>query len=292
MRLTSLKASDTISANNRWRMKMEIKLPPEREDANLAKITAVVADTKSIPRDGNNKFAGYKYATVDQVFESVRGSMSKHGLALDYQLMGLEEITHRNVGFLVLNVGVKFRGDDEYVTHPVPLNTAAKGGVRLDAQGIQAAISYALKYFLRSTLMLNTGDADLDAEAGQVVDPKDAPPPPKQQQSPPKTDNKKSGGDALRMVNGQIFYGSLPLHECQQTRNLSVGLWKTLNGLIVDKDATDAQVVEIIEKHETDIFRLVPARGLKSLAVEMKKRTLPSALIDRFEFAVGMQEDS
>ena len=276
---------------------MEIELPQpqagkvsaflsEGEDVNLEKITAVVADTKSIPRDGNNKFAGYKYATVDQVFESVRGPMSKHGLALDYELYGLDRVEHRNVEFLFLNVGVKFRGDRDYVVHPVPLNTAAKGGVRLDAQGIQAAISYALKYFLRSTLMLNTGDADLDAEAGQVVDTKDSPPPPKQQQSPPKTDNKETGGGALKVVNGQIFYGRFPLHECEQTRNLSVALWKFIDGCIAETDLTVADTVGLIEKHEADIMRLIPARGLKSLVAAMQKAGFPSALIDRFELAI------
>ena len=137
-----------------------------------ARIASVMADIRTVPKRGENKFAHYHYATADDVYDALRPILAKHGLTVWQKIHGIREFEHKGVAFLIMDVATGLDGEDPdtILPTPVPLNTAGTKGVRLDAQAIQAALTYAQKYYLRSRFLLATGDPDADADAPQVVD--------------------------------------------------------------------------------------------------------------------------
>ena len=137
-----------------------------------ARIAAAMAEITTVQKRGQNKFAGYDYATADDVYDALRPILARHGLTVWQRVVGLREIDHKGASFLVLEVATGLDGEDpdKIPPVPVPLNTTTTKGVRLDAQAIQAGLTYAQKYYLRSRFLIATGDPDADADAPQVVD--------------------------------------------------------------------------------------------------------------------------
>ena len=137
------------------------------------RMAAVLQDVGKVQRDSQNKYAKYSYASADAVFAHVRPVLARHKLPLAFEIGDLKTITHRKAEFLILPVSVWFEGEksETVATFPVPLNTAGTKGVRLDPQAMQSAVTFALKYFLRTRLLLDTGDRDADQDDKQEVEP-------------------------------------------------------------------------------------------------------------------------
>ena len=242
------------------------------------KVVAVMKEVKSIQKRGKNTYAGYDYATADDVFDAVRPIMAKHGLSIKYKIKKERISTIRKVDFMIMPVAMKFAGEKGYVVHPVPLNTATKQGVRLDAQMIQAAITYAEKYFLRARLMLATGDPDLDAAAPQEVKPEPA----KRKQTkkaPPKQEDRR---DDIKVDNnfGVMQVNGVNLKDVEPDRETAVALWKYVEGIIRFEETDDAEA--LIEANFTEIVRIIPAGGLVQLAKAMDAKGIGKDLPDRF----------
>ena len=133
------------------------------------RIAGVMGEVTKIGRDSKNNHAGYGYASADAVYDAVRPILAKHGVNVEHRVKGLKVFAVRETDFLCVKVWVRLRsqsGFDFYWSkYEIPVNIQSKAGVRFDAQGVQAAVTYAIKYFLRSRLLLNTGEPDADANA-------------------------------------------------------------------------------------------------------------------------------
>ena len=119
---------------------------------------------KAIKKDARNDHAGYSYASADSVYEAIQAPLFAAGLVpyqdeTDFDTMTTERgnkqvlwarITYE-MGFDLADVG---RGTPSRHTQMVEVH---------GAQAMQAASTYALKYWLRGKLLLATGDQDIDA---------------------------------------------------------------------------------------------------------------------------------
>ena len=156
------------------------------------RVCAVMAEAKAVRRDSSNRFAKYDYASADAVYDAVRPLLAKHGLGVRHEIEPIEKMEHRGVEFLILPIGVWLESTDgaEAIAHyRIPLNTSGQKGVRLDPQVIQAATTYAVKYFIRSRFLLNTGDPDADAAQPQEV---------------PATETKQAPPDKPKSADGEL----------------------------------------------------------------------------------------
>ena len=251
-----------------------------RDKIVAEKVVAVMQEVKSIQKKGKNTYAKYDYATADDVFDAVRPIMAKHGLSIKYKIKKERTCTHRKVEFLILPVKMKFAGESGYVTHPVPLNTSGGSGVRLDAQMLQAAITYAEKYFLRARLLLAVGGIDLDEAAPKA----EAAPAKKQtrKKAAPKQPPQEDRRDDIKVDNdfGVMQVNGVNLKDVEPDRETAVALWKYVEGIIRFEETDDAEA--LIEANFTEIVRIIPAGGLVQLAKAMDAKGIGKDLPDRF----------
>ena len=135
------------------------------------RIAGVMGEIAKIGRDAKNHHSGYNYASADAVYDALRPILAKHGVNVEHRVKGLKVATVRDVDFLCVKTWVRLRSQSGFDFHwskyEIPVNIQGKVGVRFDPQGVQAAVTYAVKYFLRSRLLLNTGEPDADANAPQ-----------------------------------------------------------------------------------------------------------------------------
>ena len=134
------------------------------------RITAVMGEMNNVPKDAFNAHGKYKYASADAVYDAVRPVLARHGLSVTYAMQPMEVFNVAQKETTILPVIVWFEGEERRAVNRIPLTF-------LTAQGVQAAITYAVKYFLKTRLLLNTGDADVDADAQDTTPPKPTPQP-------------------------------------------------------------------------------------------------------------------
>ena len=133
----------------------------EIDAAIAARVAAAMAEVPDpIPRDSTNAFAKYDYASADAVFRAVRPVLAKHGLSVRQQEQSFELLEREKSTQVKITYAISFESADGCGTPDVRTQTDQMKG----AQTLQAVATYALKYWLRSRLLLNTGDPDTDAE--------------------------------------------------------------------------------------------------------------------------------
>ena len=120
-------------------------------------ICQVMQAVQEIRKDARNSYAKYDYATADAVFEHIRPLLGDFGLVIEtYETDA--EITD---GLFRATYSFTLRHVDGSTTTPETVLIANKF---VGPQSLQAARTYALKYWLRSKFVLATGDADMDAQ--------------------------------------------------------------------------------------------------------------------------------
>ena len=136
--------------------------PQEKVDAAIAtRVAAAMAEVPDpIPRDSRNQYASYDYASADAVFRAVRPVLAKHGLSVRQQEQSFELLDREKSTQVKVQYAISFECPEGCGTPDVRTQTDQMKG----AQTLQAVATYALKYWLRSRLLLNTGDPDTDAE--------------------------------------------------------------------------------------------------------------------------------
>ena len=128
-------------------------------------VQQLIAAIGTIPKNGYNAHAGYKYASIDDVLESVRAPLAEQGLTIwcDEDSSEIQVIegtgNARNRVLLVVHYQMGFSKDGET---PAAVERQTIITPYLGAQTSQAVRSYAIKYWLRGKLMLGTGDTDAD----------------------------------------------------------------------------------------------------------------------------------
>jgi len=128
-------------------------MPPEIADA----VSQIMLNVEGLVRDKDNKFAGYRFTSHDQIKEKVGKLMAKAGLTL------VCDETSAEVQDKYLKCHYEI-----YLYHS---SGASYGPVNrrimVSANGPQAfgiAASYVQKYFLRDLLQIPTGEKEADQE--------------------------------------------------------------------------------------------------------------------------------
>lgn len=143
-----------------------------------AKLAKVMEEVHRIPKNGQNKFQNYAYATESDAADFIRPLLAKHGIGL---IVGVEEVERQENGITLARLAITM-GDESGAT----ITTHSYGEARdVDSKGnrqdkgLYKAITGAVKYWLFKTFLISTGD-DPETDAGNgpetrnrtITDPK------------------------------------------------------------------------------------------------------------------------
>ncbi len=144
-------------------------MPKEISDA----ILAVMKEVGYVQKTGENKFHGYKYASIENVLEKVQPALVKCGLAIvqsevSYNVIGDRDLVAANYDFF-LSSGGATAGPYRITGLASMRNT--KGG--FDDKCLNKCHTAARKYFILGLFQIPTGvdaDEDDDKPAGKPAD--------------------------------------------------------------------------------------------------------------------------
>lgn len=134
------------------------------------RVSKAKAKIEGVEKNEENKFAKYKYASVDDVYAATREALAENQL----DIVMTEERTEikLDIGkspYLMATYKIGFVGEEQQQrTCCLPFT---------GAQTFEAAVSYVQKQWLRQRFQIPTGEKDADAEEWKHDDP-----PPQQQQ--------------------------------------------------------------------------------------------------------------
>lgn len=121
-------------------------------------ITNVIGCAVDIAKAHDNKFEGFKYASVDDLFEALRIPMAKNGLFVSCTVAGD-----------ISEVGPHLMAPFDITLHHVsgevygPVRTYALAPVKKGSFAFGMMQSYAVKYFCRQIFMVKLGEDEIDA---------------------------------------------------------------------------------------------------------------------------------
>jgi hypothetical protein len=117
-------------------------------------LVAAQAELKAVGKDSTNPHFKNRYASLDTIIESVRPTLSKHGLAIvQGATVPMTTDSGGLVGFAVETMLVHASGEWLTNTAIIPLSKA-------DAQGAGGALTYGRRYSLAALLSLATEEDD------------------------------------------------------------------------------------------------------------------------------------
>ena len=129
----------------------------ERRQLAGEAVAKAMGEIKEVEKDSYNKFQKYDYASADSVFRACREAISKAGIcitmkqiACKYEKIGDGDKIYINTVFAM---SCENGYNEEQIHMLVPF---------LGPQSVQAARTYALKYYLRTKFLLPTGERDAD----------------------------------------------------------------------------------------------------------------------------------
>ena len=145
-----------------------------------SRLAAVSAAITSVPKNARNKFAGYDYASVDDIYASVRKKMAANEVTLDLDIdyAAMQDVTvkTRKGAQIFLSVPARVRfccpeGAEEWQGRFILVPTSS------GPQAAGAAESYLTKSALRQKFLIPTGEVDLDHDEHAPQEPaRDQPP--------------------------------------------------------------------------------------------------------------------
>lgn len=134
------------------------------ENANLfVSIAKVMADVRSLPKNGHNKQSNYDYVSSDDALEAIGKAMAKHGVVVIPSMSNYETYTD----------GKMTRAKAEFDMHICASDGSAFVS-RWIAEGIDygnpdkaltKAMTYATKTFLLKLFVVGAGGEDTDSES-------------------------------------------------------------------------------------------------------------------------------
>ena len=221
------------------------------------RVAAAMAEITKIDFDSQNSYDKYKFASADAVYAHVRPILAKHLITLRHEVAGLDSIEVTGKGgqaqtVRLLNVRVWFEGDVKPPPVPIPL-------ARFAPQAIQAAITYATKYFLRGRLLLETGEPDLDAEATESNAPEATPEP--EPEAPIITTDPKTGEIMIRQ---EVISGIEKVSRADAKALFQ--FWRS-----AIESGPPGWGAKITDDNVNNLVRLVPLAGRASLRSAMEK---------------------
>ena len=132
------------------------------------KLTAIQAELKA-PKKETNNFGGYKYRTIDGIFEAIKPLLEKYSVTLCLA----DEIVMVGDRYYIKSTAELFDSGSEHGTPGTCVRSSAFAREPLTKKGTDesqitgAATTYARKYALTGLLLLDNSDQDPDAEAYQ-----------------------------------------------------------------------------------------------------------------------------
>lgn len=131
--------------------------PVQMPQSIAAGIVKVMSSVKRLAKDDNNKFANYRYASIDAFLEAIGPLCAEAGIFILAQEDQCEVVAGEKSDSLRIRWAFTLGASDGSLWGPVHRT------VTVPAQGAQAygsAQSYALKQFERGLFQVPTGDAD------------------------------------------------------------------------------------------------------------------------------------
>ena len=134
------------------------------EHANLfAAIVKVMADVRSLPKNGHNKQNSYDYVTSDDALESIGKAMAKHGVVVIPSMTNYETMTDGKMTRAKASFDMHICGTDGAVfTSPWIAEGIDYGN---PDKALTKAMTYATKTFLLKLFVVGAGGDDPDGES-------------------------------------------------------------------------------------------------------------------------------
>jgi len=142
-----------------------------------AKLSKIMGEMESIPKDGFNSFQNYSYVTADSLNREVRGRLAEVGLFIHFSMveMTVTEIAPTGKGVPQYRTDVKTRHDiEDSETGATHTDYSYGSGIDSGDKGVNKAATAANKNFLSKNFMIATGD---DPEVENEVDKESNPVP-------------------------------------------------------------------------------------------------------------------
>lgn len=208
-------------------------MPPKVSGA----INAVMKAMKRLEKGETNKHGGYRFASVDDFYDTVRPLMAEAGL-----IVGSDED-----GFEIINTGTPDKpsnwlklsflfnlshADGETWAH-TPRRTIMVNA-SMGSQAFGAAQSYAEKQYLRSLFKISTGDPDADSQPHEQL-------PERRHIEPPKPTLAQRADRFETTLKG-----------CATGKDLDKA-FKLGSGLMAELDAKDPERFESLKKLHKDL---------------------------------------
>lgn len=129
-------------------------------------VAAVMKDVKRIAKDDKNQHGGYKYTSIDDIKDSLRPMLAKHGLEVrttevEYALETLKTKSGDSVSARI-TFELKLRHESGAEDEPERTTVTLP---HTGAQTTGAAKSYAIKEWLKGRFLVSTGETDADADS-------------------------------------------------------------------------------------------------------------------------------
>jgi hypothetical protein len=138
-----------------------------QKPANLVeKLAAVMAAVERVPKNGENKFHGYKYATEADLSDAVRSNLARYGVMLIPSVESLEwrEVDTKRGKERIATLRVKFTATDGATE--IAFHVIGEGQDPGD-KATYKAMTGAMKYALLKLFLIPTGD-DPETEEGEA----------------------------------------------------------------------------------------------------------------------------
>ena len=125
------------------------------------RIAKAMKNIDEVEKDALNRHQNYRYASADSVFRAVRQAFAEAGLAISIQERNPKIVTKDS------GKGAKQYFETNYaisVDNGISYEDVFMFVPYLGPQSIQAARTFALKYYLRAKFLIPTGETDSDQE--------------------------------------------------------------------------------------------------------------------------------
>jgi len=145
------------------------------ESLIASKMSAVLADTQPVEKNGMNQQQGFRFRSIDDTVASVRRALIKHNVAIVPEVVNVEKSTYQTKSGSVMNVSdvlvnYSFIAEDGSSVVATMAGQASDSGDK----AVSKALSMAFKYLCFQTFLCGT-DGDPDAEvAPEAVTPAQA----------------------------------------------------------------------------------------------------------------------
>jgi hypothetical protein len=145
-----------------------------------------------ISKDAKNPYHNNSYTTLDNILDTIRPLLAKHGISVLQMPSGNGETIEMRT--LLLHTS------GEFIESPVVTMKAAKS----DPQSLGSTITYAKRYALSAMLGISTGDKDDDGNSGSNVRNQNAPVAPSAPKSAPSASEYKASEKQVQMIETKL----------------------------------------------------------------------------------------